>query len=163
MKNLAYLFIGALFLFFSCKKDKKGFPPEPQIYYESTNPNTIKVFDTNSRTLIRFHFEDGDGDLGVDPEDTLATIFVRDSRDTTDAELATFSFPFPYIPNSIRKGKAITGNVTMNFDFKFYQIWDSLHFALRKDTMVWSIYVQDAAGNKSNTIHSDTIYIDYNP
>lgn len=149
-----------MLLFFSCKKKTETFPPEPQIYYESALPTKINVFDTSANTIIKFSFTDGDGDIGWDQAGTQMSIFLRDSRDTTTEE-STFQYPFPFIPEAIRTGKALKGTVTMDLGFQYYRIWDSTHFALKKDTMVWSVFIQDDAGNKSNVINTDTIYIQY--
>lgn len=162
MKKMFLLVLAVTFFYLSCKKKEKSFPPEPQIYYESALPNTINVFDTSSATIIKFQFEDGDGDIGTSQNDTLMSIFLRDSRDTSSND-ATYEFPFPYIPNSIRNGKALEGTVSLNVGFQFYRMWDSLHYALLKDTMTWSVYIQDLSGNKSNVITTDTIYIEFQP
>ena len=158
-KSILFGFV-LMLLAFSCKKKEAVLPPEPQIYYESTLLNHINVFDTNAKVLFNFSFKDGDGDIGTDQDGTSMSIFLRDSRDT-GKETSTYQYPFPYIPQSIRSGKALTGNVTLDLGFQYYRIWDSLHYALKRDTMVWSVYIMDNAGHKSNTITSDTIFIQY--
>lgn len=160
MKKTLLFGLALMLLTFSCKKEEESFPPEPQIYYESTLPNTINVFDTNANTVIRFGFVDGDGDIGTDPKGETMSIYLRDSRDTSMEE-STYQYPFPFIPDAIRDKKSIGGSLALNLGNQYYRIWDSLHLALQKDTMVWSIYIMDDAGNKSNIIHSDTIYIQY--
>lgn len=160
MKKSILLGFVFMLIAFSCKKKQAALPPEPQIYYESALPANINVFDTSAKTTIQFSFQDGDGDIGTDQSGTKLSIFLRDSRDT-GTETSTYQFPFPYIPSNIRTGNALTGNVNLDLGFQYYRIWDSLHFALKRDTMVWSVYVMDDAGHKSNTINTDTIFIKY--
>jgi hypothetical protein len=161
MKKIIVLTAACFCFLFSCKKDKgKQFPPEPQIYYQSTTPNTVNFLDTTSMTTVTFRFTDGDGDIGMDKSDTLKSIFIRDSRDTTAGD-SSYAFPFPYLADNIRPEGGLEGNVTLHIGRQYYRVWDSAHTAARKDTMVWSIFIKDMAGHKSNVITSDTIYIQY--
>jgi len=161
MKRLFFLLPACFIFAYSCKKDKgKQFPPEPQIYYQSTTPDKVNVRDTASMTTVVFRFTDGDGDIGQSTSDTVYSIFIRDSRDTTSSD-STYAFPFPYIASEIRPNGGLEGLVSLNIGRQYYRVWDSLHTALLKDTMTWSIYIKDEAGNKSNVITTDTIYVQY--
>ena len=161
MKKSLFIISVLIFFVYSCEKKKgKQFPPEPQIYYQSTTPDTINILDTASLTTIVFRFTDGDGDIAQDSKDSVPAIFVRDSRDTS-LDNFTYALPFPYIAPNIRPDGGLEGTVALNLGRQYYQVWDSLHLALGRDTMVWSIYIEDIAGNKSNLITSDTIYIRY--
>lgn len=148
--------------FLSCIEKKEPFPPEPQIYYQSVTPNTINILDTTAITRIHFTFTDGDGDIGTDPAEGDIGIFVKDSRDTSTIGLDyTYEYPFPYIPTNIRGSNGIEGSVVLTLGREYYRNWDSLHLALGKDTLVWSVYIKDLAGNKSNVITTDSIYVEY--
>ena len=52
-------------LLFSCKKPSESYPNEPQIEFKS-----FAAFDKYNALLI-YKFTDGDGDIGLKPEDTL--------------------------------------------------------------------------------------------
>lgn len=162
IKGLSALLLPGLMLMASCKKERKTFPPEPELTHVSTTPNRIDMFDSMSETYILVHFTDGDGDIGTDPNEETRSIFIKDSRDTTGGD-STFGYPFPYIKPTIRPDGGLEGTFSLRLDRAYYNPWDSLHLALGKDTMTWDIFVIDDAGNRSNTITSDTIFIDYTP
>lgn len=160
MAKIVFL-IMMVFIYSSCKgDDKKVFPDEPQIYHQSTIPNMVNVFDSTAFTTIVFQFTDGDGDIGRDPQEEEMNIFLKDSRDTTQEDYS-YSYPFPYIAPNIRPKGGLEGTVSVNLGRQYYPPRDSLHIALGKDTMFWSIYIMDNAGNKSNIIQSDTIFISF--
>jgi hypothetical protein len=159
MKKLLLFFPVFVLAGISCKKKGNEFPPEPAITYISTLPHEIHIFDTTALIQIKFHFTDGDGDLGLDPSELKLGIFLKDSRDTTTRD-STVGYPFPYIAPSMRQKGGLQGTVSVNLTREFFPI-DSLHVALGGDTLSWFIYVQDTSGHKSNVIQSDTIYIKY--
>lgn len=161
-KCVSALLIPGIILWASCKDKGATFPDEPQLTHVSTTPNKIHIFDSTSETYILVRFTDGDGDIGTDPDEETRSIFIKDSRDTLPGD-STFSYPFPYIKPNIRPDGGLEGTFSLRLDRAYYNPWDSLHLALGADTMIWSIFVIDDAGNKSNTITSDTIFIDYTP
>jgi len=160
MKKIFFLILACIWSLYSWKKETNHFPPEPQIYYQSTTPNHINVFDTAAYVRILFRFTDGDGDIGNDSQEADSSIFIKDSRDTASLEY-TYTYPFPYLNPSIRPKGGLEGSVTLNLNAAYFSPRDSLHLALGADTMVWSIYFKDKAGHKSNVIRSDTVYIKY--
>lgn len=159
MKRLLMLCPVFVLLVLSCKKTVNDFPPEPEITHVSTSPQEIHIFDTSALIQIKFHFTDGDGDIGLDPSEQKLGIFLKDSRDTTQRD-STLGYPFPYIDPSIRPKGGLEGVATVKLGREYFLL-DSLHTALGSDTMVWYLYIQDDSGTKSNVIHSDTIYIKY--
>jgi hypothetical protein len=55
----------------------------------------------------------------------------------------------------------LEGFITISLDKRYFSISDSLHLALRKDTLTWKIYIQDDAGHKSNVVSSEPIYLSF--
>src|SRR5690606_24962236 len=98
---------------------------------------------------------------GDDPAEQRMGIFIRDSRDTSEADF-TFAFPFPYIPDDLRPDdRSLDAALTLKLGRQYFPPRDSLHAALKHDTMTWFFYIMDADSNKSNIVQSDTIYVDY--
>ncbi len=161
MKRQILLLLGLLFLMVSCTKEPKDYPPEPQIYYQTMTPNVVDLNDSNTKVIIELKFTDGDGDIGNDEGTTRRNIFLKDSRDTSK-ESYTYQYPFPYIPPSMRPSKGgLEGFIAINLGKQYFSITDSLHLALRKDTLRFTIYVEDEAKNRSNLVNTDSIYIQF--
>ena len=158
MKSRIILTFCALLLFAACEKQPDQFPIVPQIYYKYTTPRTIRILDTASLIKIGFEFTDGDGDIGRDENEVQLAIFVYNKLDTTK-ERDTLPFPFPFIAKSMRPTKGgLNGDVILNMPGQFFSL-DSLHVALGGDTVIYNIFVKDDAGNRSNIITSDTIFV----
>lgn len=144
----------------ACKEKVADYPIEPQIYYLNMSTDHIKVSDQSQFVDIHFRFTDGDQDIARNQEGTDSVIFLKDSRDT-DTVAYTYVYPMPYIPGELRPKGGLEGHVTLHLTNAYFSPRDSLHLALGKDTMVWFLYIEDEAGHKSNTIKTDTIYLDY--
>lgn len=158
-RQIFLLFSLALFLV-SCTKQPKDYPPEPQIYYQSITPRLLNLNDTTS-VVIQLTFTDGDGDIGRDRAETTKSIFLKDSRDTSSA-LFTISQPFPFIDDYMRPTKGgLEGYLTIRLGKQYFSIADSLHLALRKDTLHYNIYIKDDAGNISNVVQTDPLYLEF--
>lgn len=142
---------------YSCvKQEQKSFPDEPRIYYQGVNNKTINFRDSASRLKVYFKFEDGDGDLARTASDN---IFIRQFR--SDTVFGTTSmYQMPLIAEDLRQGDWLEGDVTIDFPpGTIVPRPDSFHFSILKDTMVVEISIKDDAGNRSNAIFTDTIYI----
>lgn len=164
MKPKIFLLLSLIALFASCVKKPGSYPPEPQIYYQSTRPNIVNVEDTSVSVKIELKFTDGDGDIGRDQKQEVQSVFIRDSRDTNTSIDYTFPQPFPYIGDEMRpKDGGLEGFITLSLSKAFFLAIqpDSLHLALGKDTMHWDIYIKDEAGHKSNVVSTDPIYIEF--
>lgn len=161
MKRQIFLLLGLLLFFASCTKEPKDYPPEPQIYYQTMTPKQVNLNDTSALVRIELKFTDGDGDIGRDESVTQRNIFIKDSRDTS-AQTFTYQYPFPYIAPSMRPAKGgLEGFITINLGKQFFSITDSLHLALRKDTLHYTIYIEDEARNKSNLVTTDSLFISF--
>jgi hypothetical protein len=143
------------FIIISCGKIEK-LPPEPVIAFKS-----FEVFDSvdilgnkNKAGRLHFHFQDGDGDLGLESpqvsglSDSTNLFFTlyRKTRGTfhqvSDSDLIR---PYPYrIPFMDRQGqnKILKGDIAITF---FYL------FVSPADTIRYSFFVKDRAQHVSNT------------
>ncbi len=141
----------------SCRKIVQ-LPPEPVIKYIG-----FAVFDTtdilgNSYKggRLKFHFEDGDGDLGLpqqtgdNPVDTI-NLFITAYRKTNGTLtevlpgdlLYTRGYRIPYM-DRIGQYKILRGTITISFLYQFYIPEDSA-------VLKYNFFVIDRALNKSNT------------
>ena len=141
MKNIIYLF--AIVLLFSCEKEQV-ISDTPIIEFKSILPTTAQEYTDD--IIITISYSDIDGDLGQNDPD-IHNLFVEDNRNGI-----VYQFRIPHLApdnNSI----AIEGdfNITINgsgiTDESFSQ------------QVNYAIYVNDRAGNKSNTITTSTITI----
>lgn len=143
------------------------YPDEPIIVFEQLNKNTIYQYnDQNNRPgpadsiVIKFSFTDGDGDLSN--ADGKADIFLRDSR---FGDLAQIPVAFPLIPGE-GTGNGISGDVSftlLNIPQQICCVFngricvDDDRYPV--DTLSYFIYIEDRAGNRSNTIQTEQIQI----
>jgi hypothetical protein len=161
MKPKIFLLLSLLALFASCVKKPGSYPPEPQIYYQTMTPNVVNLKDTAAGVLIELKFTDGDGDIGRDQSQAVQSVFLRDSRDTSTSVDYTFTHPFPFIGDDMRpEDGGLEGFITLKLGKGYFNISDSLHAALGKDTLHWDIYIKDEAGHKSNVVSTGPIYIE---
>ncbi len=158
MKSRIILSLCALLLFASCEKQPDQYPDEPQIYYKYTTPRTISIEDTAGLIKIGFEFTDGDGNIAIDETEMEMAIFAYNRLDTS-AKRDTLPFPFPYIADGLRPRKGgLAGDVILNMGRQFFPL-DSLHSVLGGDTVVFDIFIKDLAGNASNILTTDTIFV----
>ena len=161
MKFGFYLLLSCLLVFNSCKdKDELSYPNTPDLVFLKQNQDVITYGEEDSYLLIQFNFSDGDGDLGrrVPEEDSSFIVEVVRVNDTTNTR---YSFPFPQIgSNSYQKNGALAGSVELYFENAFFMPrMDSVHMT-GYDTLSYKIYLQDEAGNRSQTVEVGPIYIE---
>ena len=145
MKNLLWLCVGVT-LFAGCEKtiEEPAFSIVPYIILEGVSSDTIIQFQENIRLTISY--EDGDGDLGTSDPD-VNQIFIKDAR----LEAADEYYLPPLSPEDA--SISIQGS---------FEVQLSPTFLLgngTQETTIFTIYVVDQAGNKSNVIETDPILI----
>ena len=166
LKNIILL-LGISLVLLQCTT-KPVFPNEPHIEFVSISKNHVKVGDT---LWVNLSFEDGDGNLGKDESlsancnsvceyasdsscflDPFYGAFLIDMRDSC--------FVFHDLPNFEPNGniKAVSGTLLLNIPPIFCKIGNCT--TCTEDTLVYKIIVRDVEGNWSNTVFTDTIYID---
>lgn len=131
--------------FYCCKK-APNYPPTPALTWLNATPNPVKI--GTDRLVLKFAFTDGDGDLG----EADTSIYVTDIRPNSLNKPFTYTFNLPNIPS---KGsyKQITGNISINM----FSNNSCRPGHDTRDTVSYSIYVKDKAGNKSNIITTPPI------
>lgn len=160
MKNLPMTFLRYSFIIllsaslFSCGKIET-LPPIPAIEFTS-----FEVFDTtdilgnlSKGGRLRFHFEDGDGDLGLkypsdltstDTTNLFLTMYRRSGGVLTPADdndpLKPSDYRIPYMERT-GQNKILRGTISVTFLYLFYS---------EADTIKYEFYVKDRAGNESN-------------
>ena len=146
----------------ACVKSPE-FPKEPFLEYRGMNKNAMDQGFLNSDSLTIFlYFTDGDGDIGFEVTDTLQNLFIIDSRTGNIAE----SIKIP----SIESG-GIGKGISVDMELQVYTTCClfpgnippcSVVGSYPRDSLKYSIYLIDRAGNKSNTVETEYIYLNCN-
>ncbi|MBL7766648.1 MAG: hypothetical protein JNJ58_11170 [Chitinophagaceae bacterium] len=144
------IYIGIISLFTvlsSCSKKTK-LANTPKISFQIMDPS--KMSEGSDSTLhIYLNLEDGDGDIGFGTNN----LFMKDSRDTI-----YIPFMIPEVPDDYNPADGVKGVLQIDYDGQFLlKRTDSLH--LETDTLFWSIYMKDAAGNVSNVVETSKLVL----
>ncbi len=157
----AKLFLLAIILIGStaCQKKSK-FPSTPEISYRGISNEVVKSGSPEDFVQISLNFTDGEGDLGYNANGQDFDIYFKDSRTSSSTGFVGLLLP-AQLRDEIKKRnldeKGISGIITFQLDA-------SLFFILRPDrpngdTVNFEVYIKDLAGNESNRITTDNIYI----
>ena len=144
IKNI-FAIILVFFFISSCKKKKKNESTiTPQITFVSISPSSAKEY-ANSIT-IAFSYDDLDGDLGEN-DPNVSNLFITDSRNSV-----MYNYRISQLsPDG--SGIHIKGN--LNAIIKSTAITDNSS----SQSVTYSLYIKDRAGNASNTITTDAITV----
>lgn len=184
MKKLkAFIFIGILLICTTCLT-KPEFDQIPSIDFVGISKETFRTVDGfgdstfRDQITIRIRIQDGDGDLGLDPADTLAPYqtlnddgsFNEFSKNyfvklyTLEGEdFVLFEFPSPQFDLSSRFKRLNEEDdfgpleVDLNYDFFVGNQSNLINKVAR-----FEVQIADRALNKSNVITTDTIRINTN-
>lgn len=161
MKKVSYLFLifTCIFVLNSCKKIQ-SMAPEP--FVEFTN---FSVFDTldilgnhSKGGRLRFHFEDGDGDVGldapingqIDSTNLFLTLYKKVNGEMIpDAKPAAYRIPYM---ERLGRDKILKGTISITFIYTF----------LPADTISYDFYLKDRALNSSNVASTKEIVLTVN-
>ena len=164
MKNLV-IFCLFVILFSSCKKEEK-FPIEPHIEFVSLTKidNGTPI---DSRATIVIHFQDGDGDIGLNegdikpPFDTASIYhynFFIDYYKKIDGEFqliqfegVTFNQRIPRLSESVPE--SIEGDISIDLDINSYDL------STPYDTIKFQCYIVDRALHHSNTVETSELIV----
>ena len=160
MKSLFYSFLilTATSLIFACTSPP-DYPLEPIITYQSITTNTINQSAIQADSaVITIAFTDGDGDLGNEQMDSV-NIFVIDNR----INFQQPGFVIPFIGQQ-GVGKGISGEISFTappncciYPNGTPPCQPSVDFPI--DTVTYDIYIVDRAGNESNRVTTEPIFI----
>ena len=165
-KYLIFLIL-PLIIAVSCRKIVQ-LPPEPKIEFLN-----FAVFDTTDILgnfckggRLSFHFEDGDGNIGLktpdgtdtDTTNLFFTLYRKVGGVMTEVPGNDIMKPSGYrIPYMERTGqnKILKGTIAVTFLYLFYSAEDT-------DTIRYDFYLKDRADNLSNTESTSEIFLSVN-
>jgi hypothetical protein len=167
MRTIKYLvtFLTAVVVFHSCRKIEQ-LSPIPLIEFTSfTVFDTLDILGNNSKGgRLKFYFEDGDGDLGINVSsnnqtDTTNLFFTLFRKKGTNMDLAASNDPLkpssyriPYMER-LGRNKILKGTISVTFLYLFYS---------PADTIRYDFYIMDRAANKSNIASTVEIILSEN-
>lgn len=170
MKLAHYFPILIISVIFSCTKPP-DYPNEPVLEFKKLSRNTMVQSTGNTDSItITFTFTDGDGDLGNN--DTIHDIYLKDTRYGEIPGANPKSYKMPFVPVQ-GVGNGISGEITTlvytsccTYPPGTFDTCDDTPAAYSTypfDAFVYEIFIKDRAGNESNRIISDTIFLRCNP
>ena len=133
---------------FSCA-DEPNFPPEPEIDFISIGNTVLKqgLLDGDT-TIVVISFQDGDGDIGGDS----VTIFRVDTRtDFIDSLYRVVEIPLDGVSNSISGEIEFVMTPTCCI-YENGQIPCTPSSEFPEQELIYEIFLEDRAGNRSNSI-----------
>ena len=133
-----------LLILSSCKKDKTTPSNAPQIAFISISPSKVVEYQDSIKIVISY--DDMDGDLGQN-DPNVSNMFITDSRNSV-----TYNYRISQLAPS-NATIHIKGN--LNIVIKNTAITDGS----ASQSLTYSIYVKDRAGNTSNTITTSAITV----
>ncbi|HEY5471222.1 MAG TPA: hypothetical protein VIK07_11925 [Bacteroidales bacterium] len=157
MKTFKYLVIIIITIIAlgSCRKVVQ-LPPVPLVKFTRfTVFDTLTLLGKFKAGRLEFYFEDGDGDLGLNPPadnvadstDLYLTLFRKKegimvaSKDKFDVLLPYPSYRIPYMER-LGVNKILKGTISVSFLYMFYS---------QDDTIKYDFYIKDRAENVSDT------------
>lgn len=158
VSKLIIVVISTCFIFISSCRKPPVFPDEPQITYKSLR--TFPAPEDSAQLTISF--TDGDGDIGVDKEDTLPNLFLtyqlkRNNvwKDTVPVDYKTGD-PIPYhyrvnLPTEDRK-PSLQGDIMVSMIASYYLTQEDQTWI---DTIRFAVYLKDRALHQSNTVYTE--------
>jgi hypothetical protein len=167
MRKISYLslvFISLIFLN-ACKKVEQ-LSAVPHIEYTSfTIFDTTDILGNNSKGgRLKFHFEDGDGDLGLnaptggqtDSTNLFFTLFRKEAGVMLQAPdndpLKPSAYRIPYMER-LGQNKILKGTISVTFLYLFYS---------PADTIRYDFFIKDRALNESNIASTSEIVLSVN-
>ena len=166
IQTIFFFLVATLGLIISCARPP-DYPIEPVIEFLSVSSNFA---DQNSNTtfgdtvIATLSFTDGDGDIGN--EDDEQTIFIRDLRDSS---ISNTAIQLPAVPEP-GANNGISGEILFRilptcciYPPEFLQIpCTPSTSSFRQDTVVYEVYIVDRAGNESNRVQLEPIFVQCN-
>lgn len=161
MNNLKYLFLLLLVSAMSCTQPP-DYPDEPVITFKSMSKNTMRqgslIGVGADSLLMTISFTDGDGDLGEEGVlSPLSNVYLIDQR--INDTLLPQTIPFIPVQGA---GNGISGDIS-------FVLFPSCCIYLGQacevfeehpvDTVQYSIFIRDRAGNFSNQIESNPVFL----
>ncbi|SFW63526.1 hypothetical protein [Chitinophaga sancti] len=145
MKKIAFLSLFSLLAIGACKKDSIG--TKPVITFKSYSSSPVSA---DAGMDITFNVTDGDGDI----ENTFNFAAIYDVK---PLDTPFTSRPMPKL--DAHKGTKLTAEVVLHLiNTDFPQIADN---PIKKDSVHYLVFIQDDAGNYSDTIVTPKLQVVY--
>lgn len=159
IKKYPALFLLSLITLGSCTKVEQ-LSPIPSISFSS-----FAIFDTTDilgnilkAGRLNFHFEDGDGDMGLKPGQSDTTNLFFTLYRKTDGVMVPATVDDPLYPSAYRipymvrlgQNKILRGTISVTFLYTF---------ASPADTIKYDFYIKDRARHESNVASTSEIII----
>jgi hypothetical protein len=138
-------FFAFAFLFLQgCKKDEPEDETIPKLEFVSISPSTVKEYEDEIK--IAFSYFDGNGDLGENTAD-VKNLFLTDNRNNVIYEYRISQLA----PDG--SNIAIRGNLVVSVKNT------AITNGSTSESLSYSLYVKDRAGNQSNTITTSAVSV----
>lgn len=167
MKPLALINTFILILAVTSCTQPPDYPIEPVIEYQGMTKNTMLQGDgSEDETWVTLSFTDGDGDIGFFEEGSTTVetdLFIKDLR----LDAVTEKFTIPFVPE-LGTTNGISGEITFRMFTTccIFPDWVpgqpapcDVSADYLVDTVQYEIYIIDRAGNESNRIQTEPIYL----
>lgn len=156
MKNRVIIPVLAALILMAACEGPESLPAEPRIEFRSfTQYDTLDLLGNPVKAgKISFYFEDGDGDLGLDPPQTpgvdpSSNLFLKLFRKTNGAfeqavpadPLYPSEFRIPFI-EADGQNKILKGTIDVTLVYLLYNT---------PDTLYYDFWIKDRNGHESNT------------
>lgn len=157
MKNRVIIPVLAALLLIAACEGPERLPAEPMIEFRSINQYDTTDFYLGfpgKAVRISFYFEDGDGDLGLDPPQTAgvdpsSNLFLKLFRKTNGTfqqvlptdPLYPSEFRIPFI-EAEGQNKILKGTIDVTLVYLLYNT---------PDTLYYDFWIKDRSGHESNT------------
>ena len=153
----------AVLLFLAACATPPEYPNEPIIEFVSLSKDTLSrplggVDAFADSVLVTISFTDGDGDIG-DIDTTLSLVFI-DSRNGAKNDLK-----IPFV-NEVGASSGIKGEISFIvnaqcciFPDPFINPCTDVLPGYPYDPLTYDVYITDRAGNESNTVTTNTIFV----
>lgn len=149
----------------SCLK-QEDFPNRPDVTYIGFFPNLAATSKADSLGFVKFEFTDGDGDLGLNPGDTLGefalgqpyyyNLFIR----YFERQNGTFTEVIPPLPFHVRFNRLTSvggnGSIQGEMDVRIFVNPSSVY-----DTVKYEMYIVDRAKQHSDTLMTEELVFDF--
>ncbi len=152
--------LGLLGLISSCTQGP-NLSDIPYLEYQMLSKDTIdQSVSTDDSFVLFLHLEDGDGDIGNESDESVFNLFIIDNRTGEDYDQPV---QIPKIPESVSKrGVLIDLELTLfptccRFPDSTIPCEPSTSNPL--DSLTMSIHLVDRAGNMSNVVTTDWLYL----
>ncbi len=134
--------------------------PEPHVEYTNFSVfDTLDILGNHSKGgRLRFHFEDGDGDVGLeapvngqlDSTNLFLTLYKKVNGEMIP-DIKPASYRIPYMER-LGRDKILKGTISVTFIYTF----------LPADTISYDFYMKDRALNSSNVASTGEIVLTVN-